>query len=903
MRRNVLMPLRTTVGAPLPIRAATVVQTSSAVEDFDVTVRPRTDLSETHEDALYARALPERVISPQGDIFLPCDGTATFPPPVDLPFAPTVPFLSVFVLGSRVEHDISRTLSVELEIELAPEATGPVGGICFGGYPYLPYYVDGLGLHSSNFGLPRELRLSWAAQSGAFIDAETSVTRQQPASHSGVHVLATGPIPATRLRLRLGDLPRLIKLASPAAGGDMRLDEIWGCVIPYLFVFRYEEGVRYRPRVPAGLLAARQTPPDLGESFFPVTGSATQAHETACPDLVFRLPVAEPRVMHDSGASVFGQRRKYVFDSPAGVTSLQESFASGRLKPDHRLVLIVEQAEEHERCIAGLRVTFPGWILSAMQISGVQVRYGVEVWEVDPPEGASPLLAAAELRRHRQARLLFEDDRMAPSAAGWTLRFVQPSTARYFALVLTNAGTSATRVVLEDVELVQSASVSIGARPSYSRRLGSLHFRVIGPALAEDFASLGGTALSLTVEHVAAGQRGTVLFTATSLLDLLRLPTARLYANHRFHDYPVDVSRETLDTEGGFEEHVGHARAVGWSRSETGNLVNWNPPGGIPASTVDRNPPTDPYAPFGTVDGHNRDHGFASFSSVETRQHSEVLPVQGDADEARRLVQDLNGLLTSLGFRPVPVPDQRRLMAGSRQAWAVNGDPRSIDWHYDVWYPLFTTDPRVEGLLNVSLPPWILLPEGLQYLDQFFRDPASLSQDEASQLLATIFPLSFLNGLTVGISGGFPYFGGSASTSQLLPLVTRSLSSGTVASILKQATYQAYSYAQYRNSRFDETRYYTDYGQGQMVRVLTREAHLKGTQRVRARGAEVAWRGALTDIVTGSIPLNIQLPATAGPMYRTTDETVRVRFGAELGPDVWIDVWFEAIEEAIRDDY
>lgn len=77
------------------------------------------------------------------------------------------------------------------------------------------------------------------------------------------------------------------------------------------------------------------------------------------------------------------------------------------------------------------------------------------------------------------------------------------------------------------------------------------------------------------------------------------------------------------------------------------------------------------------------------------------------------------------------------------------------------------------------------------------------------------------------------------------------------------------------------------------------------------------------DIVCGSVPLSVTLPATADKVYRTTDDTIRVRFGNGMNdglralllaaPDgsprtdplgnVTMDVWFDLEEEVIRDDY
>ena len=68
-------------------------------------------------------------------------------------------------------------------------------------------------------------------------------------------------------------------------------------------------------------------------------------------------------------------------------------------------------------------------------------------------------------------------------------------------------------------------------------------------------------------------------------------------------------------------------------------------------------------------------------------------------------------------------------------------------------------------------------------------------------------------------------------------------------------------------------------------------------------GTTVMWQGEIADIITGSIPLNFTLPATAGKMhFRTADDSLRVRFGSGVGKSISVDFWFDMIEEEIKDD-
>lgn len=72
----------------------------------------------------------------------------------------------------------------------------------------------------------------------------------------------------------------------------------------------------------------------------------------------------------------------------------------------------------------------------------------------------------------------------------------------------------------------------------------------------------------------------------------------------------------------------------------------------------------------------------------------------------------------------------------------------------------------------------------------------------------------------------------------------------------------------------------------------------------RVRGAEVLWQGEITDIVSGTIPLNVELPALASKEHhRSRDEWLRVRLGSGVGRSVLVDIWFDVEEEVVRDDY
>ena len=74
--------------------------------------------------------------------------------------------------------------------------------------------------------------------------------------------------------------------------------------------------------------------------------------------------------------------------------------------------------------------------------------------------------------------------------------------------------------------------------------------------------------------------------------------------------------------------------------------------------------------------------------------------------------------------------------------------------------------------------------------------------------------------------------------------------------------------------------------------------------RTTRHGHEVVWQGGYADIVTGRIPLDLRLPATAERVYDNVDQMVRVTFGpTDPEHPVEVDVWFDVQEEVIATDY
>jgi hypothetical protein len=63
------------------------------------------------------------------------------------------------------------------------------------------------------------------------------------------------------------------------------------------------------------------------------------------------------------------------------------------------------------------------------------------------------------------------------------------------------------------------------------------------------------------------------------------------------------------------------------------------------------------------------------------------------------------------------------------------------------------------------------------------------------------------------------------------------------------------------------------------------------------------WQGEYCDLVFGSIPLDLVLPALSEEGYRSADQALRVSFGGGISADLSVDVWLDIDEEVVRDEY
>jgi hypothetical protein len=916
--------------------------------------RMRARLADTFTDEIYTRFLPH-IESPSGDL-QPANGSGNLFPPADYPFALEDPLVSLFATSPEGSPgpDASRALWVSFRIRLAKPSL--VGGILYSGLPTLPARINEHGETKTNFGLPRELRLTCFPEPnvhGVFIDSELNWSVQEMISHSGLHYLRTEPTWTDFLLLRLSDFPLFGGVALPNSElpnnpwdppdeGYMIREgsDFHGFAIPYFSVFTYAESSRYRPRVPAGLLGvtAPDRSPDAGPELY--------------PELIHTSPADQGKTdyMPFTAASMLREGRTFIEKSR---NLIKECFVSEPLESGEQVVVFLEQGEDYERCVAGIQLEpiivphdtvnrddVKAKLLQLLQLpedvrfcSAVRIR----VYELDPPEGISPTtLDRAGKYCTLHADQLLSAYKAAPEAPNLqrSIRFLHPTTVRFLAVELTNAGADRGSLVVRQLNLQQSAHVSVQPRPAKTQRLRAVHFRFIGRDLAEDFAGLGSDGFSISIERLVAGETKDVLLSARSLLDLQHLGLGRLFSNTRRRAVEDEIVDQGPKIGVNTERRLIQSRASGWraaaSRDDLSDPVDWDP----------------------LLAAHNGKYGI--HSNQEIRTHSrhlypdsanilwlaggaylnalsslfnggETLASLVGADGSVRLDQLFQGgpLLT--------IPNNVELYAGWHSYWGglvadqeslrIDGTRSFVQSPFGVVgltaqavsdvirgteaaMTLLTLLATGEALLDPTTGLPLGIKEILQQLAPLgdIAGILGLIASTAGSGGGSLLSLPLLNGANVSFSGQPLGLGVSISAAGgLTPSVTETASSGTAGQIALQASRTGASFAKQQSSGFDHVRMKTDVQSSTSTRRVERREVADADQRVR--GADVVWQGQIVDIVSGSLPLDITLPATAGRMYRTSDDSIRVRLGTGIGDALTVDVWFDVIEEPVRDDH
>jgi hypothetical protein len=397
--------------------------------------------------------------------------------------------------------------------------------------------------------------------------------------------------------------------------------------------------------------------------------------------------------------------------------------------------------------------------------------------------------------------------------------------------------------------------VSISSRVAKTQRIKNLQFRIIGKGIADDYSRLGEEGFSFSIERQTAGKRGDVIFKANSLMDLLHNGIGKIFSNSRRRGVEFEKAEynDAISQRQG-EEKPNFSLQEGWRKSETGNGV---------------------YSENEWL--HKPDTGYRNYNNQTTRTKNDyIYPI---SNKFNRLRNWFNEVAIRAGKSVMWIPDEEDIP----ELWIDN----------DIWRGVSQNRLKIRGLKSISANP--LAHTSLSYLD---RDFASIFDNLAAEKL-----LKFTGGsnssLGVSVSAAF-YVGGSISSNigiNPYPSLQFQATFGNQGLIILQAVETGYSFSQFKNQDYNQ------FSSGEMKRKIT-HSEVPDSDKQRMKGAEVMWQDELVDIISGTIPLNFDLPATGSKMFfRTSDDTLRVRLGNGVGKSVSVDFWFDINEEIIKDDY
>ncbi|MGD1917965.1 MAG: hypothetical protein ACFCAD_03215 [Pleurocapsa sp.] len=143
----------------------------------------------------------------------PFQDTFISPDPIRHSFPENAPYKSIFAMAKINRDDIALSREVSITFEIRFKDPKLIGGIAFSGYPALGYTIDKFGRTSSNYGLPREMRISIASSHGEnnteseFIDADLHYTKQVINYSSGTHFFHVEPTLTKSFTLQISDFP------------------------------------------------------------------------------------------------------------------------------------------------------------------------------------------------------------------------------------------------------------------------------------------------------------------------------------------------------------------------------------------------------------------------------------------------------------------------------------------------------------------------------------------------------------------------------------------------------------------------------------------------------------------------------------------------------------------------
>ena len=629
-RNNLFTPIRSTIGKAIQIGEMSVIFSSDeakelGIDDNNILCEPRVQYSEAANDPrlldFWPEIVDERILA--GNTTYKVDTNQPnliAPDPVRSPFPDDAPYRSIFALATSNSNDpgISRKLTVRFQLRFKnPEL---VGGIAFSGYPSLGYTIDKFGRTSSNFGLPREMRISIASLQGLntseslFIDADLHYTKQVINYSSGFHFFHVEPTQTKEFTLQMSDFPLLMKKVI-IGDSSLKYAQAYGLVIPYLYVYTYQEKAHYHHHVPGGVIGT------LGKKDDVTNNSFKQDYLSPIWQRLIPQGSGNNRVNRYQvfpGSSIFRAKRMYEdvnLDRDRFIA--REQFVSDPIDPGDKVSLICEQCDETLRSIAGMRLIIPVFdpetspdtkdrleLKAGLPSREVNIfdKVRIKIYELDFPSGVSPLDAQeADLRKYKHLlaeKTVTRDDLDNLPTDGTahhdhrSIRFKRASNQQYFEIELENLGTQPGNAVIYSAELIQSAHITL--HPKLSRRLqvSRMHFRIVGSDLVEDYAQIGTHGFNFSIERLSGGQPIQQLIAIRSLADLMQSGMARIMSNSRRRAIEFEKSNSYLYTEEDGPRTSPHAKAFpeeanrhnyesryvqtkngGWSKVESGEGV------------------------------------------------------------------------------------------------------------------------------------------------------------------------------------------------------------------------------------------------------------------------------------------------------------------------------------------
>ena len=952
--RNTFTPLRSVVGRAVPFDMdVTESSIAASQQELSITIKHRSAFAEASVDTDLLGFWPEIVyeggqttgVVHRAD---PHQPILIAPDPFRHPFPGDAPYKSVFGMAAHNSADaaLSRELAVTFRIRLT-EGPALIGGIAFSGYPALGGTVDKFGRNTSNFGLPREMRISIASLQGAdthesrFIDADLHYTQQVLNHSSGIHYFHVEPTLAEGFTLLMSDLPLLMRRVVVGTGSVYKYAQAYGVVIPYLYVYTYQEKAHYHHHVPGGVLgvvAQRQnaTTPGLRQEYL----------SPEWQRLIAQGPPSSAGYQIFPASSIFRPGRIYHAESlttaiPYPYTA-REQFVSDPVRQGEGVSLIIQQCDETLRSIAGmaLRIPVAGLRAAAGEEDLLEQRIGlpsnevnlldkvgVRIYELDFPSGVSLLdarkTALAKYKHLLAEKVITRDDMLPPPSPTdppdqRTLRFKRASNHRCFEIEIVNLGDRPGNVVVISAAFIQSAHITL--HPKLSRRLAvsRMHFRIVGSDLAEDYAGIGTQGFNFSIERLSGGQPIQQIMAIRSLADLMQSGMAKVLSNSRrravefeksnvYHPRYAHPNKTEIPYQGVFPEetndnyHITESidRNHHWHKVRSGRetypenreITDQD----FSESPISRKMKNDSEMLVGYGELLMDPHGgkYETYATTESGTYNEHMFPDSAWNDVKNYFQLVESVAEfRIGNRIIP----------------TNPDKFSERFTHKYWNGLIKEKLSVSGLRNLFLGPASYFEtEYIEDLIAIIRD-GTITPDLLRELLSRVNTASALG--QIALAGGFSSsfsvspigIGLSIGVQSPFPGMQFTTSFGSQGIITQQAQKTAYSYSKTFNDQARVSMNTSATMAGEQKRIVERRA-VPGTDHKRIKGAEIVWQGQLKDIILGTVPLDISFPALAERGAVPVDEALRVRFGNGIGDDIDVDFWFDINETEISDDF